>query len=367
MAIKYLKYALALFVLINSWNTVRTAPKPQFNIDFNGSIDTNHNNDCKVAGSCSFGGGNSRPGVTTTNTHVNGPATFDTDFNGSVNNAHISNCQQDGSCRFGGKKKKRSINSTNMLSRGKRNAQFNIKFHGDVGSHQSNDCAYPGACTDQTLASGQPGQIGMGQMGDQMSNDNNGGINQTPNNQTPNNQTPNNQTPNNQYPNNQYPNNGAVTSSSNNGGSHNGFDISMNGAVGSTHHNDCNHAGACTDQTLANGGLVNSGQGTTVIGFTGDQEVVQTYPNNHTPNNQYPNSQYPNNGAVTSSGNNGLSHNGFDISMNGVVGSTHHNDCNHAGACTDQTLANGGLGNSGQGTTVIGFTGDQQIVTQQIH
>merc|ERR1711879_871175 len=158
-------------------------------------------------------------------------------------------------------------------------------------------------------------------------------------------------------------NNGAVTSSSNNGESHNGFDISMNGAVGSTHHNDCNYAGACTDQTLANGGLDNSGQGSN----PNNEMPNNSNPNNQYPNNQYPNNQYPNNGAVTSSGNNGESHNGFDISMNGVVGSTHHNDCNYAGACTDQTLANGGLGNTGQGTTVIGFTGDQEIVMQQIN
>merc|ERR1719264_779340 len=79
----------------------------QFKIGFHGSIGTNHNNDCKKAGSCSFGGGNSRPGVTTTNTHVNGKATFDTDFNGSVETSHISDCKRTGSCQFG--KKKRSI------------------------------------------------------------------------------------------------------------------------------------------------------------------------------------------------------------------------------------------------------------------
>jgi len=249
-------------------------------MDFNGAIGTNHNNDCKVAGSCSFGGGNSRPTVTTSNTRVNGQATFNADFNGSIDNAYISNCQQEGSCRFGGKKKRHSINvnqiselrfpydqncicnghpgsficiegkrcqcecskfvvySPETLSRGKRNAQFDIKFNGPVGSHQTNDCSYPGACTDQTLAN--------------------------PNNQYPNtNQTPNNQNPNNQTPNNQY------------GGSHSGFNISINGPIGSTHDNDCNHAGACTDQTLENGGLGNTGQGTIVIGFTEDQEIVQ--------------------------------------------------------------------------------------------
>ena len=57
-----------------------------------------------MAGSCSFGGGSRPGGVTTTNTRVNGPATFDTDFNGSVDTSHVSNCQQDGSCRFQGKR-----------------------------------------------------------------------------------------------------------------------------------------------------------------------------------------------------------------------------------------------------------------------
>jgi len=278
MAIKSVNFALTLFVLIHSWKTVWTAPKPEFNIDFNGS----------------------------------------------------------------------------------------------VGSYQTNDCSYPGACTDETLANHN----------NQYPNNQNPN-NQTPNNQYPNNETPNNQysnneTPNNTYPNNQYPNYGGVTTSSNNDGSHDEFDISMNGAVGSTNHNNCNYAGACTDQTLANGGLDNSGQGSNPNNqMPSSQTINNQYPNNETlndsnpnnlyPNNQYPNNQHPNNAAVKSSGNDDESHNGFDVSMNGIVGSTHHNDCNHAGACTDQTLANGGLGNTGQGTTVIGFTGDQEIVTKQIN
>ena len=32
----------------------------------------------------------------------------------------------------------------------------------------------------------------------------------------------------------------------------------------------------------------------------------------------------------------------FSIRFNGPVGSTQYNDCNFAGACTDQTLAYGG-------------------------
>ena len=54
----------------------------------------------------------------------------------------------------------------------------------------------------------------------------------------------------------------------------------------------------------------------------------------------------------------------FSLRFNGPVGSYQENDCTYAGACTDQTLANGGLGNTGQGSTVIGFTGDQEIVQQ---
>jgi len=215
-------------------------------MDFNGAIGTNHNNDCKVAGSCSFGGGNSRPAVTTSNTRVNGQATFNADFNelgfpydqNCICNGHPGSfiCIEGKRCQC--ECSKFVVYSPETLSRGKRNAQFDIKFNGPVGSHQTNDCSYPGACTDQTLAN--------------------------PNNQYPNtNQTPNNQNPNNQTPNNQY------------GGSHSGFNISINGPIGSTHDNDCNHAGACTDQTLENGGLGNTGQGTIVIGFTEDQEIVQ--------------------------------------------------------------------------------------------
>ena len=121
----------------------RTAPKPQFNIDFNGSIDTNHNNDCKVAGACNFGGGKTRPGVTTTNTHVNGPATFDTDFNGSVGNSHISSCQQDGSCRFQGKRSAPDdmiIPLLKKFTQKRQPRQFNIGFHGSIGTNHNNDC-----------------------------------------------------------------------------------------------------------------------------------------------------------------------------------------------------------------------------------
>ena len=187
----------------------------------------------------------------------------------------------------------------------KRSAQMNLDFNGAIGSHQENDCSYPGACTDQNLATGQPGS--------NQGNNNYGG----------------NKNPNNQYPNNQYPNNGQVATGGNNGGSHDGFGISMNGAIGSTHYNDCNYSGACTDQTLSNQ-------------YPNNQYPNNQYPNNQYPNNQYLNNQYPNNGAVTS--NNGGSHKGFDISMNGEVGSTYDNDCNHARACTDQTLANRGPG-----------------------
>jgi len=192
----------------------------------------------------------------------------------------------------------------------KRSAQMNLGFNGAVGSHQENDCSYPGACTDQNLATGQPGS--------NQGNNNYGG----------------NKNPNNQYPNNQYPNNGQVATGGNNGGSHDGFGISMSGAIGWTHYNDCNYTGACTDQTLSNQYPNNQ--------YPNNQYPNNQYPNNQYPNNQTPNNQYPNNGAVTS--NNGGSHNGFDISMNGAVGSTYDNDCNHAGACTDQTLANRGPG-----------------------
>ena len=120
----------------------RTAPKPQFNIDFNGSIGTNHNNDCKVAGSCSFGGGSTPGRVTTTNTRVNGSATFDTDFNGSVGTSHISSCQQDGSCRFG----KRSapddliIPLLKKVTQKRQPRQFNINFNGSIDKNHNNDC-----------------------------------------------------------------------------------------------------------------------------------------------------------------------------------------------------------------------------------
>jgi len=197
----------------------------------------------------------------------------------------------------------------------KRFAQMNLNFNGAIGSHQENDCSYPGACTDQNL--------GTGQAGSNQGNNNHGG----------------NTNPNNQYPNNQYPNNGQVATGGNNGGSHDGFGISMNGAIGSTHYNDCNYSGACTDQTLSNQYPNNQYPNNQ---YPNNQYPNNQYPNNQTPNNQYPNNQYPNNGAVTS--NNGGSHNGFDISMNGAVGSTYDNDCNHAGACTDQTLANRGPG-----------------------
>jgi len=184
----------------------------------------------------------------------------------------------------------------------KRSAQMNLSFNGAVGSHQENDCSYPGACTDQNLATGQP-SINQG-------NNNNWG---------------------NTNPNNQYPNNGQIATGGNNGGSHDGIGISMNGAVGSTHYNDCNHSGACTDQTLSNQYPNNQN--------ANNQYPSNQYPNYETHNNQYPNNQTPNNGALSSNSNTGGSHNGFDISMNGAVGSTYNNDCNHAGACTDQTLA----------------------------
>ena len=54
------------------------------------------------------------------------------------------------------------------------------------------------------------------------------------------------------------------------------FDISFNGPVGSHQENDCNYAGACTDQTLANGGPrpqknVSSGNGNRSNGQNGNQ------------------------------------------------------------------------------------------------
>merc|ERR1739848_631435 len=149
MAIKSIKYILAIFVLIQSWNTVRSAPKPQFNIDFNGSIGTNHNNDCKVAGSCSFGGGSTPGRVTTTNTRVNGSATFNTDFNGPVGTSHISSCQQDGSCRFQVKRSAPDdiiIPLLKTVTQKRQPRQISVAFKGSVGTSHVSDCRVAGSC-----------------------------------------------------------------------------------------------------------------------------------------------------------------------------------------------------------------------------
>jgi len=147
MAIKSLNCALALFVLINSWSSVRTAPKPQIDIQFKGSVGTSHVSDCRVAGSCSFGGG-SRP-VTTLNTDVNGQATFNTDFNGPVGTSHISSCQQDGSCRFQVKRSAPDdiiIPLLKTVTQKRQPRQISVAFKGSVGTSHVSDCRVAGSC-----------------------------------------------------------------------------------------------------------------------------------------------------------------------------------------------------------------------------
>jgi len=155
MTVKSLNYVLVLFVLINSWSTVRTAPKPQIGVKFTGSVGTSHVNDCRVAGSCSFGGG-SRP-VTTLNTDVNGQATFNTDFNGPVGTSHISSCQQDGSCRFQGKRSAPDdiiIPLLKTVTQKRQPRQISVAFKGSVGTSHVNDCRVAGSC--QFGSSGTP-------------------------------------------------------------------------------------------------------------------------------------------------------------------------------------------------------------------
>jgi len=145
MAIRSVKYALALFALIQ---TVRTAPKP-FDIDFHGSVGTSHINKCTVGGSCNFGVGSRPGGVTTSNTHVTGPATFDTDFNSNVGTSHISKCQQDGSCRFQGKRSAPDdiiIPLLKKVTQKRQPRDFDIDFQGSVGTSHINKCAVSGSC-----------------------------------------------------------------------------------------------------------------------------------------------------------------------------------------------------------------------------
>jgi len=134
----------------------RTAPKPQFTIDFNGSIGTNHNNDCKVPGACRFGGGSRPGGVTTSNTQVNGQATIDTDFNGRVGTSHISSCQQDGSCRFQGKRSAPDdliIPLLKKVTQKRQPRQFNIAFNGSIDKNFNNDCKAKDSCKFESSSS----------------------------------------------------------------------------------------------------------------------------------------------------------------------------------------------------------------------
>ena len=102
-----------------------------------------------MGGSCNFGVGSRPGGVTTSNTHVTGPATFDTDFNSHVGTSHISKCQQDGSCRFQGKRSAPDdiiIPLLKTVTQKRQPRQISVAFKGSVGTSHVSDCRVAGSC-----------------------------------------------------------------------------------------------------------------------------------------------------------------------------------------------------------------------------